>query len=166
MIKPTWVRLGLLLPFFYMLTGCHTVRPKSPAEMDTRVYCGSGFNCEKTTPPSFLLGQFEDDYRIQYVISSKTWTQFPASKYQIVHWNSSEQYLLAQNDSSNTSAAGLWTRIDWMNLDEMAPYEWAFCISAFEEDSRDAAELVHIADRSLPKTGCNGHPFSRMKRIK
>jgi hypothetical protein len=81
-----------------------------------------------------------------------------------VAWNSARQYLIAQNDSANASAPGLWTRIDWVTLADMAPYNWAFCLSAYEAPTRAAAEAVTIANRETPRTGCNGYPFSRMRR--
>ena len=113
--------------------------------------------------PRAIEGQFEDDYGIRYEITTATWTQFPSSVYHIVEWNDAEKYLIAQKDSSNTSGGGLWTRLDWMTLENMAPFEWAFCLSAYESVSAEEAKKSRTADRSAPKTGCGGHPFSRMK---
>lgn len=115
------------------------------------------------SPPDFLLGFFEDDYEITYSISASTWTQHPSSSYHIREWNVEEQYLLAQNDSLNASGAGLWTRIDWMQLEQMEPFLWAFCLSAYEATSMEEARNTLTANRSTPKTGCGSHPFSRMK---
>ena len=74
------------------------------------------------------------------------------------------QTLIAQNDSANAYAPGLWTRIDWVRLDGMAPYTWAFCLTAYDAPTRAAAEATPPADRATPRTGCNGYPFSRMRR--
>lgn len=74
------------------------------------------------------------------------------------------RYLIAWNDSSNATAPGLWTRIDWIPLSGMPPYAWAFCLSAYEAPSRAAAEATAIARPDTPRTGCNGYPFSRMRR--
>ncbi|CAN5907988.1 hypothetical protein BH11GEM2_BH11GEM2_35000 [soil metagenome] len=57
----------------------------------------------------------------------------------------------------------LWSRIDWIRL-EMAPYEWAFCLSAYAAPTQEAALATTTARRDAPRTGCNGHPFSRMRR--
>ena len=113
--------------------------------------------------PHPIEGHFEDDYGIQYRITSTEWTQFPSSIYHIVEWNDEEHYVLAQNDSLNSSGANLWTRIDWMTLENMAPFEWAFCLSAYEAESLEAARNSPSADRTIPKTGCAGYPFSRLK---
>ncbi len=52
-----------------------------------------------------------------------------------------------------------------MPLAGMPPYEWAFCLSAYEASSAGEAEAAEIARREQPMTGCNGFPFSRMRRI-
>lgn len=84
--------------------------------------------------------------------------------YEIAAWHVDSQYLIARNAATNPSAPGLWTRIDWMLLSDMAPYTWAYCLSAYEAPTRDAAEGARTADRRTPRTGCNGFPFSRMQR--
>lgn len=115
--------------------------------------------------PDILDGTFVDDYDISYSISAEQWTQHPHATYHIKKWNEEELYLIAQNDTNNLGDPGLWTRIDWMELEGMEPYAWAFCISAYDAPTAEAAVHVEIADRTNPRTGCNGFPFSRMKRI-
>jgi hypothetical protein len=116
-------------------------------------------------PPALVVGEFVDDYGSRYTISAEEWFHHPAIRYHIVTWNPGRQYVIAQNAPSNLRSANLWTRIDWMPLSGMAPYEWAFCLSAYEEVSAAAAEATEIARRDQPKTGCNGFPFSRMRRV-
>lgn len=116
-------------------------------------------------PPALVVGEFVDDYGSRYTISAEEWLQHPAISYRIVKWNPEQQYVIAQNAPSNLRSANLWTRIDWMPLSGMPPYEWAFCLSAYEEASPDAAEATAIARRDQPKSGCNGNPFSRMRRV-
>ncbi len=82
----------------------------------------------------------------------------------MVEWHPHAQYLVAQNDASNASDAGLWTRIDWIALPDMAPYAWGFCLSAYAAPTQVDAERTTIARRDDPRTGCNGYPFSRMRR--
>jgi len=115
------------------------------------------------TAPLLLLGQYQDDYGIAYTIEEDVWHQHPDTKYRIVHWFPEAQYLVAQNDSSNPSDGGLWTRIDWLELTDMPPYKWAFCLSAYNASSAEEAAKVDIAQRETPLTGCNGYPFSRMQ---
>lgn len=114
--------------------------------------------------PSELLGNFVDDYGIRYAISASLWHQLPRAQYRVVAWHPAQQYLIAQNDSGNPSDGRRWTRIDWLQLTGMAPYSWAFCLSAYDAPTREAAEAVTIARRETPRTGCNGFPFSRMRR--
>lgn len=115
-------------------------------------------------PPFMLLGEFVDDYGIRHRIGERTWTQLPAARYHIFRWQPEREYLIAQNDSANKSDPGLWTRIDWLKLEGMAPYEWGFCLSAYKAPSAATAESVTVARRDTPRTGCNGFPFSRMRR--
>ncbi|MEP6494138.1 MAG: hypothetical protein ABJF01_15750 [bacterium] len=115
--------------------------------------------------PSFLRGEFQDDYGERHSISASEWVQRPRNRFHIVQWVPSRTFLIAHNDSANRGDAGRWTRIDWLRLDGMAPYEWAFCFSAYDAPSAAAAESVAIAHPETPKTGCNGFPYTRMRRI-
>lgn len=115
-------------------------------------------------PPSLILGEFEDDYGIRYSITKREWHQLPDARYRIVLWRPDAQYLIAQNDEANPSDPGMWTRIDWMALSDMPLYEWAFCMSAYDAPTADEAERESNANREKPRTGCNGFPFSRMRR--
>ena len=117
------------------------------------------------TIPAFLTGQFEDDYGISYSISDSLFTMENHTKLHIREWNTEEQYFIGQNDSLNQYDPLLYTRIDWMEFEGMEPYEWGFCMSAYDAPSADSARAVTTTDRSTPKTGCGGYPFSRMKRV-
>ncbi len=123
-------------------------------------------DARNAAPPPMVIGDFVDDYDIPYRISAQEWHQRPNTRYRIVQWNADAQYLIAQNDASNASDAGLWTRIDWIALPGMPPYEWAFCLSAYDAPTQADAERTLIARRDAPKTGCNGLPFSRMRRAR
>jgi hypothetical protein len=111
-----------------------------------------------------ILGSFVDDYDGRYTVSKSLWTHGSRARYHILKWNVAEQYLIARNDDANPSEMGLFTRIDWMRLD-MAPFTWAFCMSAYKAPSADSAEATRVAKRETPRTGCSGFPFSRMKRL-
>jgi hypothetical protein len=121
--------------------------------------------------PQELLGRFIDDYGDRFTISAADWIQHPDSgytntaRYHIRRWDSAGQYLIAENDSANPSGGGRWTRIDWLPLTGMAPWTWGFCLSAYDAPTATAAESVTVARRDTPMTGCNGHPFSRMRRL-
>lgn len=113
--------------------------------------------------PQSLLGGFVDDYGGSHDISDTLWRHGQAARYQIVRWDTAGRFLIARNDEANPSDGGLWTRIDWMPLEAMAPYRWAFCMSAYRAPTADSAAAVSIADRTTPRTGCNGFPFTRMR---
>ena len=114
--------------------------------------------------PAQLLGAFDDDYGSSYRITPEAFQQDGRATYRVVAWHSDSLYLIAQNAPTNTSAPNQWTRIDWMPLDGMLPYSWGFCLSAYDAKTRREAEAVRIAERSSPRTGCNGFPFTRMRR--
>lgn len=113
--------------------------------------------------PPFPTGRFEDDYGYPYEIDSQVWKTGAHSVLSIQRWHATRQYLIA---SSRADSAGTvrWSRIDWIPLEGMPPYEWAFCVSEWRAISADSAEAVQIANPATPRTGCNGFPYSRMKR--
>jgi hypothetical protein len=115
-------------------------------------------------PPALLVGAFLDDYGGTHRIDSSAWHHGTHSTYEIVAWHADSQYVIARNATKNRSDGGLWTRIDWVPLDGMPPYTWAFCLSAYKAATRAEAEATRVAKRETPRTGCNGYPFSRMRR--
>lgn len=115
--------------------------------------------------PGLLIGRFIDDYGIVHVITDTSWTLGQRDRYRIAFSNDTAQYLVAHNDSGNTADPGKWTRIDWVPLSDMAPYEWAFCLFEYKAATREAADANRSADRAHPRQGCNGFPFSRMRRV-
>lgn len=114
-------------------------------------------------PPIGLLGRFADDYGNNFRIAAERFEQLPRSRFHVVEWNARGQFLIARNDDANPGDAGLWTRIDWMRLDGMAPYVWGFCMTAYRAASEAAARATAPPDRSAPRVGCSGYPFSRLK---
>ena len=114
--------------------------------------------------PAFLKGDFIDDYGIRYNISDSVWTQLPSTRYHILKWNTKEKFLIARNDSRNKSEPGLYTRIDYTYFENMEPYKWGFCLSVYNAKTDSLAEITYQADKQNPRKGCNGFPFSRMKK--
>ena len=119
----------------------------------------------KKNLPALLKGTFEDDYGIRYTINDSLWVQHPGATYHIISGDTTEQYLLVQNDKANKTDAGLFTRIDYMNFSGMEPYRWGFCLTIYNAETPEKAKATISADRKNPKTGCGGFPFSRMKRF-
>lgn len=114
-------------------------------------------------PAGVMRGEFTDDYGNLFAISDSLFAQQPHGRFEIVEWNVREQFVIAHNAATNASDPGLWTRIDWMQFEGMAPYTWGFCLTAYKAPTREAARATPAADRANPRTGCNGYPFSRMK---
>ncbi len=128
------------------------------------VGCAPRLGAPDGTPPAYVLGTFEDDYGSSYEVTEETWEHVGYARYHVVRWRPEADYLVARNHTTNPADGGLWTRIDWVRLDGMAPYEWAFCLSAFDAPTAAAAESTRVARPGTPRTGCNGHPFSRMRK--
>lgn len=152
-----------------LLTACTAARPVgSTAGSTASSNAGTSPSTSTTavtgTPPAMLLGRFVDDYRGRPEITADRWVQDANTVYLPVEWNVDGQYLIARNADDNLTAPGAWTRIDWMPLDDMAPYRWAYCLTAYDAPTRDSAERTSAANRATPRTGCNGFPFSRMQR--
>lgn len=137
-----------------------------PVAVLTVAWCGAHLAAQQGgPPPAHLLGTFDDDYGSRHEIRADRWVHHAGLAYRIVAWHPSEQYLVAQNAADNTTDAGLWTRIDWVRLPGAAPWEWGFCLVAWQAPSRAAAAATAPADRTTPRTGCAGHPFTRMRRV-
>ncbi len=116
-------------------------------------------------PAANVLGTFEDDYGNRFTIVPGMWTQHPRARYRVIKWRADQQFLIAQNDAQNPGEPLLFTRIDWLLLPGSLPYQWAFCLTAYAALSPEAAESAPSAHRDTPRTGCNGHPFSRMRPL-
>lgn len=115
--------------------------------------------------PAYMLGSFEDDYQIKYKITDTLWLQLPNTKFHIIKWNTELKYVIAKNDAHNPGDGNLYTRIDYMTFDNMEPWKWGYCLTAYNAPTDAAAEATAAADRANPKKGCGGYPFSRMKKL-
>lgn len=119
----------------------------------------------KPKAPEFAVGSFTDDYGITYTINDTLWVQNPTTKYHIIKWNPEKQYLVAKNDVGNKTDGNKYTRIDYMTFSGMEPWRWGFCLTAYDAETDVIAEQTAYVDRQNPKKGCNGYPFSRMKKV-
>ena len=123
------------------------------------------FNIPSDSIPVRFSGNFTDDYGIHYTITDTLWTQHSGINYHIIKWDTIGQYLLAKNDSHNPGEANLYTRIDYMWFENMAPFYWGFCLTVYDAKTPEEAETKARANRENPKKGCGGFPFSRMKKV-
>lgn len=115
--------------------------------------------------PTFLTGSFEDDYGVRYHIDQEVFHLLPDDRYHVLSVHRAEGYIILQNDSLNSFAPGLFTRIDYQQLENMEPYEWAFCFSSYAATSVEEATSQVNTQKTDLMTGCDGFPFSRMKRL-
>ena len=119
----------------------------------------------QASAPAMLIGEFRDDYRGRFTISDSVWFQRPRNRFRVVAWHPEAQFLIAQNAADDPTAPNLWTRIDWISLTDQGQYAWGFCLTAYKASSREAAIATAPAQRTTPRTGCNGFPFTRMQRV-
>ena len=127
------------------------------------VAVGISSGCQRI--PARYLGRFTDDYGSEYQISREVWLQDSSARYQILDWNTDETYIIARNDTNNPAEPGLYTRIDYVKLKDMAPFKWGYCYTVYEAQTEAEARNAAPADKKHPKSGCNGYPFSRMQRV-
>jgi hypothetical protein len=118
----------------------------------------------KLQDPDFMKGTWSDDYEINYKIDDQTWEMGSEITFHVIEWNDNENYIIVENDKSNAFNAGQYSRIDYIFLNDMKSYEWAFCLTAYDKATEGDARNTSAADGENPKSGCNGFPFSRMKK--
>lgn len=116
-----------------------------------------------STPPAALLGDFIDDYNTRYGITADRFRE-GRTTYRIVEWHPAAQFLLAQQTDSTGATVARWSRFDWVMLPDQGAYRWGYCHSAWRAPSLDSARHTLVVNRDNPRRGCNGNPFTRMRR--
>lgn len=129
------------------------------------VSCRTVRNTSSTHLPSWMRGQFMDDYNIRYTVNDTLFSMHPSANYHILDWNEKEQYLLVKNGDNNPTEKGLYSRIDYLKFTGMEPYTCGFCLTVYNAPDAASARKAPQANRGEPKKGCNGFPFSRMKKF-
>ena len=115
-------------------------------------------------PPALVLGTFEDDYKSRYVVTPQEWQHGSRATYHVTEWHPAERYAIAQNDEANPGEKGRWSRIDWMSLEGMAPFTWAYCLTVYDSPTPEAARAAPAARRDAQRPvattsrspGCDG----------
>lgn len=141
---------NLIVAFWLLVSACHTTAKISQQTLKQM--------------PSALLGNFKDDYGSSYIITNKEWVQGKSIKYHLLQYNKADNFFIAKNDEANPSDGGLYTRIDIMYFENMKPWHWGYCLTTYKASTMEEAMNTATADRINPRKGCNGYPFSRMKR--
>ncbi len=114
--------------------------------------------------PDELQGTFKDDYGSIHSINNTVWRQGTRTKYHLLKYNKVDNYFLVKNDIANPSDGGLFSRIDIVYFENMQPWNWGFCLTSYNAVTLQEAIHSAAADKANPRNGCNGYPFSRMKR--
>ena len=52
---------------------------------------------DKKNIPDYLMGEFQDDYNIEYELSEDAFVLKPKTRFHILTWNIKEQYFIAIN---------------------------------------------------------------------
>jgi hypothetical protein len=114
-------------------------------------------------PPPWITGSFEDDYGGRYTIADSVWLHHPRNRYRIMKWNTGGEYLIAQNDADNPADGGRWTRIDWVRLPGMAPWEWGFgdCRRRRGRHGGPPRHTAHRLQRPPLLTDAKSRPMTR-----
>ncbi len=149
--QPAWSSVAILM-ICVLFSACRSAQTKKE-------------NLDGLKVETMLLGEFEDDYGARYTITKTLWHQQPGGIYHVDYWNSDDAFVILQNDETNGSNPGLWTRIDWTLLKDVEPYDWGFCLTVYDAPTSTEAAAAAAASRDTPMTGCNGFPFTRMKRL-
>ena len=111
--------------------------------------------------PAQIRGDWSDDYGASHQIGDTLW-RHGGNRYRLVRWDSAGNYLIARR--LGTDSAAVWTRIDLIRLDSMPPWRWGYCLATWTAPSADSAAATRLADRTTPRSGCGGFPFTRMKQ--
>lgn len=115
--------------------------------------------------PDLMKGTWLDDYEINYKIEDQTWEMGSEIIFHVLEWNEDKNFIIVKNDEGNAYNADQYSRIDYILFNDMKPYEWGFCLTAYDQKTADDARNTPPANGKNPKSGCNGFPFSRMKRF-
>lgn len=135
------------------LAACHVGKGKSIKYQALTLKAAAG-----------LTGNFIDDYGITYSITDSVFTQAPGIRYQIIRWDTTQQFCIAYINPKNSGDSIFYTRIDYMRFTGMDPWLWGYCFTTYTAKNEAEALQHPAADRQNPRKGCNGFPFSRMKR--
>mgnify|MGYP003574859236 CR=1 FL=1 len=153
MIVQTRQMFIVVTGFSLLLLACMTGRPKS-----------TSYQALTLKAPPGLTGSFIDDYGITYTVTDSLFIQAPGIRYHIIRWDTAQQFFIAYQVPKKTPDSLVYTRLDYMRFSNMQPWLWGYCFTTYTAKNEAEALNHPTADRQNPRKGCNGYPFSRMKR--
>ncbi len=119
---------------------------------------------EKPAAPAMVVGTFDDDYGGHHVIDGKVWTMGKKTVFHLVQFDVANNVVFTHNAPENEHDGNTYSRIDYVKLEGMAPWEWGYCMTTWNSKTFEEAMAAKSANRADLMKGCGGHPFSRMKR--
>jgi hypothetical protein len=135
-----------------------SIAPANPTDLEAG--CG-GFGWTMLRSPLSISGIYVDDWGTNHDITSFRWILgydgSDPSIFQIVDAHEDEEWLVAQNDVNNEWNSSLWSKFEWIQMEDTL-YQ---CQSAFDADSIETA-LEASADRSDLAAGCDGYAWSEL----
>lgn len=112
--------------------------------------------------PLEIAGQYTDSWGGTYQITSATWDQGTSGLYNIAEYDNDGNWLVAQNDATNTYNPGMWSRMDWTTNAGTLYY----CQTAYAAETQQAAKDTPAADATDPETaGCGGFSWTALTPV-
>ncbi len=113
---------------------------------------------EKKSDPLEIVGTYGDDFGGTHVITATKWDMAAMGKFTITKYDNADDFVIAQNDATNTYNPGKWSRMDWA----WSGNDLYFCQTVYDKDSADEAEAATPADAEKLDTGCNGFGWTKL----
>src|SRR5690606_27639097 len=121
--------------------------------------------------PIGLLGSYTDAFGGSHAITPGAWISGPAT-FHLLTFSNDERWAVAQNDCGNSYFPGLFSRFDWVLLDEQTGEGGAggagveerlyYCQIGYDLASAEAAEAFDEADDTDLDAGCNGFSWTEL----
>ena len=110
-----------------------------------------------------IIGNYVDNFMTSHVISASSWTQTyeggAPSVFHVRKVNNESQFLIAENDAMNEYNPSLFSRFDWVTVDDQLWY----CQTTFTAESVEDAEATPAADATDPSmSGCGMYAWSAL----
>lgn len=120
--------------------------------------CGTS-NFSWTTLSSAAMpisGEYTDQFSGSYEVGYLTWETF-GSLFHVLQINLEEGYLIALNDKHNSYFPNLFSRFDWVQVEDQQYY----CQSSYDAATASEASANAVVDSSDPSnSGCGASGFS------
>ncbi|HCP45440.1 MAG TPA: hypothetical protein DIU15_05330, partial [Deltaproteobacteria bacterium] len=126
--------------------------------------CG-GFAWSSLTPTAgsdtwelAISGVWADAWGGTHTIDNATWSDSYGSSFSVSQFHNNSQFLVAQNDPTNSFNAGQWSRFDWTWDESNTLWYCQTCFDCADEAAAVATAAASTADPAT--TGCGGFAWS------